>query len=426
MTNPGPPLVLLSASVAAHMDEWGSNWGSLDLLIDENEGLAMVAGYRNKDGLKLPVHTDWMKGHALWSHDKRADVALWYRVDPELHDMHEPALRRKAAISTADFRDRVLSGWTFPPGDGSSLVLALSGTGDSSRWTAWWVNREQAAPGLLHLVDENKSVLDFLQPAWPLEDLVHARVTVVGCGSIGGAAVEALLTYGIRSITLLDHDRLQQHNVVRHRLTARHLGRYKVQALKDEITGAVPDARIEPFPLDVIYNANLVRPIFRRSDVVLGLTDGVEARRVVNHLARRAEVPLILGCVLEDGAIGEILRVRAGNGCLLCNRAALTEKGAMDPEPSLDRGYGTGTRHLPMTAVGGDLHVVGALAAKFAVATLLEAKGHREQRLRGEQALVALRPLPSLPEPFDLEEIGEVHWQDAWESREDCPTCVDP
>ena len=130
MTSLIVPVVLLSGSVAEHIDHWGSNWGSLDLLVDEGEGVTMVAVYRNKDGLKLPVLTPWMKGHHLRPHDKRADVAMWYRVQPELHEMHEPLLRRRAAISTETFRMNVLSGWTFPPTDGSMLVLTLSGTAE--------------------------------------------------------------------------------------------------------------------------------------------------------------------------------------------------------------------------------------------------------------------------------------------------------
>lgn len=426
MPDSAPPLVLLSGSVAEHIDQWGSSWGSLDLLVDEGEGVAMVAGYRNKDGLKLPVLTPWMKGHHLWSHDKRADVALWYRVESELHEMHEPVRRRRAAISTDNFRSHVLSGWTFPPVEGSMLVLTVSGTAERAEWKAWWVNRAQASPGNLHLVDESKSLLDFLKPVWPLEDLVDARVTIVGCGSIGGATAEALVAYGIRNLTLIDPDRLKQHNVIRHRLTSRHLGRHKVRAIKGKLEEDAPGILVEDFPLDVVYDADFVRPLFRESDLVIGTTDGVEPRRVVNHLARRAGVPLVLGCVLEDGAIGEVLRVRVGSGCLLCNRTGLVERGAMNPEPSLDLGYGTGTRHLPMTAIGGDLHMVGALAAKVAISTLLEAKGHREQRLPGEQALVALRPVPDLPAPFDLEEAGKMHWEKGWESRNDCPTCAHP
>ena len=95
----------------------------------------------------------------------------------------------------------------------------------------------------------------------------------------------------------------------------------------------------------------------------------------------------------------------------------------MDPEATLDRGYGAGTRHLPMTAVGADLGLVGQLAAKAAVATLLQARGYRDQRLPGDHAVIGLRPLPGIAAPFDVERAGEVKWSELPAPRPGCPSC---
>jgi hypothetical protein len=76
-----------------------------------------------------------------------------------------------------------------------------------------------------------------------------------------------------------------------------------------------------------------------------------------------------------------------------------------------------------MTAVGGDLGLVGELAAKVSVATMLEPLGFREQRLPGDQMTIALQPKPGMAAPFDLECAGEVRWRELPEPRPDCPTC---
>ncbi len=89
---------------------------------------------------------------------------------------------------------------------------------------------------------------------------------------------------------------------------------------------------------------------------------------------------------------------------------------------ALDRGYGQGTRQLPMTAVGGDLALVGQLAAKVTVATILERAGHPEQRLPGEHATIGLRPSQDLPRPFDAG-LGEVHWVEGHPPQPHCITC---
>jgi hypothetical protein len=173
----------------------------------------------------------------------------------------------------------------------------------------------------------------------------------------------------------------------------------------------------------VIYDADVMRPLFAEADVVVVTSDGIDSRRTANHIARRAGTPAIFGCVLANGAYGEILRIIPAVGCLLCARAELRQRGGIAPETTLDQGYGTGTRHLPMTAVTGDLGLVGQLAAKVAVATLLEPRGFRDQRLPGDHAVIGLRPLPGKPAPFDIEEAGAITWAPLPPARTDCPTC---
>ena len=94
----------------------------------------------------------------------------------------------------------------------------------------------------------------------------------------------------------------------------------------------------------------------------------------------------------------------------------------MNPEPALDSDYGTGTSHRPMIAVGTDLVMVGQLAAKVAVATLLEILGYYDQRIEQDWALIGLRRDRTSPELFDLHP-GEVRWLPHAESLPDCPTC---
>ena len=215
------------------------------------------------------------------------------------------------------------------------------------------------------------------------------------------------------------------HNLVRHVASPRDVGKLKVTALTEQINAIRPDTAVEAHPLNVITSADHVRPLLGDCDIVVCAADGVAPRRVVSHLARRAAVPAILACVLEDGGLGEVLRLQpwASHGCLLCRRESLKASGGIDPEPALDLGYGTGSRHRPMTAVGGDLHLVGQLAAKFAVATHLERRGHADQQLPGEQALIALRPRPGWAPPFDLTQCGDTRWALATPPLPDCPTC---
>jgi molybdopterin/thiamine biosynthesis adenylyltransferase len=176
----------------------------------------------------------------------------------------------------------------------------------------------------------------------------------------------------------------------------------------------------------VITSADVMRPLFARSHAILCASDGVTSRRVVNHLARRADVSVVFAAVLEDGAFGEVIRIRPRSGCLLCLRTSLEETETFDPEPGLDLGYGTGTRHRPMTASPADLSLVGELAAKAVLATVLEARGRWSQRLPGDWAIVGLQPTPDMPAPLDIDRAGDVRWHPLPRRREDCPTCAHP
>jgi ThiF family protein len=260
---------------------------------------------------------------------------------------------------------------------------------------------------------------------WPLLELAVDQIVVIGTGSVGSAASDALIAYGIRRLALVDPDRLLVHNFARHRAHPAQLGRHKVIAEKQRLLGRDPTLDIEALTADVIDDADLMRPLFMDADLILVTSDGVESRRVANHLARRAGKPAVFACVLMDGAYGEVLRIPTPSvGCLLCARDELIKAGAMiNPESHLDREYGTGTAHLPMTAVGGDLTLVGQLAAKTAVATLLQARGYADQRLPGDHAVVGLRPRPGMAEPFDIEFAGEISWRPLPPPRPDCPTC---
>uniref|UniRef100_UPI0031E21BEB ThiF family adenylyltransferase n=1 Tax=Saccharothrix mutabilis TaxID=33921 RepID=UPI0031E21BEB len=292
---------------------------------------------------------------------------------------------------------------------------------------AWYVTPAAARPVAIDVVSAEYGFPQ-LTGHWPVAHLEEKSVMLVRVGSIGGAAAHALASYGVGRIVLVDPDRLLSHNVVRHVSSVKHVGRLKVDAVKQELAEAWPATHVDALPVDVIAPAHLIRPRLRDVGVVLCTADGVAARRVVSHLARRARTDAVLACVLQDGAVGEIIRLRpwADHGCLTCRREALVARGAVDPEPALDLGYGTGTAHRPMTAVGGDLHLVGQMAAKAAVATVLERKGHSDQKLPGEHAIFGLRPTLGWTPPFDLNRNGDIRWLPHSPPRPGCPTCEEP
>lgn len=424
-------LVMVPREGADRLHAAGS-YGSATFRVSDAENVGYLCAISVKEGLTLPVEMS-PRTHFLNFGDPRPS-GYWYRVATDLHIAWEYGRHRNGVLPVPAFAELVPSGFRQPGGGSGYIALTYAPNAEIdhpgagiAEFAAWLVTADGVKP--LDVACEPQIVGNAqLAPQWPVDALAVATVTVVGAGSIGGATVHALADYGVGRLALVDPDRLLWHNLVRHVSGPAQVGKMKVFALRDDLEELRPDTHIEPHALDVIRDADKVRPLLTRSDLVVCTADGVAPRRVVSHLARRAGLDAVLACVLEDGGIGEILRLRPwpDRGCLVCQRQALTEAGAIDPEPALDAGYGTGTRHRPMTAVGSDLHLVGQLAAKAAVATLLERAGHPDQRLPGDHGLLALRPKLGWPPPFDLARAGELRWLDARPPLPGCPTCEEP
>jgi hypothetical protein len=402
----------------------GGNSGRFSIHYDPGEGVAMVNSVT--DSAEHP-YLDRLRDSYLESYDALAGV--WNRVPADLH--LEWWRSRNRGASVRDIKPVLLGKVIAPPPTGMLTLTVAADVPEEWRKVgvpeiaAWMVGAGYTATPLGIVLEGESDGVAQLEPGWPVSHLQTRSVAVVGTGSIGAAAAEALATYGLGKLVLIDYDRLLWHNLIRHVGSRRHVGMHKVHALARELRDLRPDTVVETHLLDVVHNADVVRGLLPDVDLVLCAADGVAARRTVSHLARRAKKDAVLACVLGDGAWGEVIRLRprANHGCLLCLREHQVLAGAIDPEPAIDGGYDTGSPHRPMTAVGGDLHLVGQLAAKIAVATLLERSGQADQILPGELAIAALRPEPGRPAPFNLTFAGETGWSPAWTPLPGCPSC---
>ena len=423
MITGGEAFVLVD-SAATRIRAATAPWGQLKLGFSEPDHLIGVVGAGERDSTMYDTGRLELTGHVLSQIDHYGGSGWWYRAQPELHEFHAWLMRTGSAVPVDALRELIIDGWKQPPAD-SAIPVITHARGAGQEWAAWSMSRDYGTPAMVTVLPPpGTDPLGGLPPAWPLRDIAAASVAIVGAGSIGSAAAHALAMYGTGTVTLVDDDRLLAHNLSRHQGNRGGIGRYKVDALADAMNTRWPGTTTEPLRLNVISNADQMRPLFDHCQVILCAADGVSPRRVVSHLARRAGKTAVLACVLLDGAVGEVLRLRPwrGHGCLLCQRQQLIDQGSIDPEPALDLGYGTGDRHRPMTAVGSDLVMVGQLAAKLTVATILEATGHYDQVITGEYAIAGLRRDVTPASPFDIDP-GQVRWLPAAPERDGCPTC---
>jgi hypothetical protein len=428
--SPTDPFIVLTQDAAAKIANAKGTSGRIRMRFVPAEGMYVINAITSSAGTTLPVDIPSEYRALKW--DGERCTGQWMRKpQSEINVLHRYVISRTSRTLDYDaFRDMVPG--VSDPGNHSGLLIThdpdLSPEAVQAgvhEFAGWNVERGGVSP---IRIEVEPKVVGLLQLAgqWPIEQLAATSVMVVGCGSIGSATAEALAGYGVGRVLLIDPDRFLWHNMLRHTLGPESVGRRKVHALRDHLKSQWPLQNVEALPIDVVSQAHLVRPLMEDVNLVICAADGIAPRRVVSHLARQAGKPAILACVLDNGSIGELLRLRPTPrfGCLLCFRAHLDASGAMDAEADQELDYGTGRVHQPMTAVPPDLRLMGTLAAKAAVATLLESLyGDHTQALPGEHAVIGLRPGGDLAPPFDAEAAAGISWASIPEPRENCPSC---
>jgi hypothetical protein len=429
------PMIVLPHEAAAKISASAAKWGNLRMSRIPADDLYVITAFQSGgNGAVLPVRP--ASGQERLRQEQAGRyTGQWHRVTPNVQWHHYLLERRPGTCISFDNFQKLLPRRVVLPGAGGMTLVVthapevadLEQPNPMTVFAGWSVTRDEAWPCNL-AVEPATHGLTQLAEHWPIDLLRNKKVLVVGAGSIGGFVASNLAGYGVGTLHLLDPDRLLWHNTVRHVLGDGEIGRFKTDALKDALEKRWPGLTVVSHVKDVVHDADQVRTLLTGVDAVVCAADGVAPRRVVSHLARRAGRDAILTSVLEDGAFGEVLRLRPApdEGCLLCRRAPMYTSGQMDPERVQERGYGDGDPHRPMTAVGPDLAFMGNLAAKVTVATLVKRLGYNDQRLPGEQAIVALRPQPGFEAPFDLTRIGQVVWHPATPPLEGCFTCCPP
>lgn len=175
-------------------------------------------------------------------------------------------------------------------------------------------------------------------------------VGIVGLGSVGSQVCEQLARSGFTRLVLIDHDRVEEHNL--DRLVSAYpenIGEFKVDvAGRNALRSAtVADISVRRVPFSVNspegYRAAL------DCDVLFSCVDRPQPRRLLNHVAYAHLIPVIDGGIRvrhRDGAFRgvnwQVHTVGAGRPCLTCvgafdfTQAELDAKGLLDDPTYID------------------------------------------------------------------------------------------
>jgi hypothetical protein len=132
------------------------------------------------------------------------------------------------ALPLDTFRSGLHGSWIGLTRGGLQLCVTYARVDDDLHdWRAWILSEDHQRAEIIDIqvVDEDLDLLAPLRAHWPLDELANAHAVVVGAGSIGSHSNDALVSYGIRRLSLVDPDRLFKRNFARHlRTQARSAG----------------------------------------------------------------------------------------------------------------------------------------------------------------------------------------------------------
>lgn len=215
--------------------------------------------------------------------------------------------------------------------------------------------------------------------------IADTRVAVAGLGGIGSIVSLELAHLGVRSLTLIDDDAVEESNLNRLAgAAAADVGRPKVEVAAEYARRANPAARVTALQENVRDRRAIAAAA--GADVLFGCVDSDSGRLILNELAVSHLLPYVdcgVGITASGGAIaeagGRVVVWTPGRPCLLCCReidaagAAEELEGPEEREFRRQRGYVAGA-DVPEPAV---ISLNGAVASLAVTEFLALATGFR-------------------------------------------------
>jgi molybdopterin-synthase adenylyltransferase len=81
-----------------------------------------------------------------------------------------------------------------------------------------------------------------------LEKMAEQHITVCGCGAVGSNLIDNMVRQGFKNLTVVDFDRIEDHNRHTQIWDKRVLGSLKVAAMKNHVFNVMSDVTFEPWP----------------------------------------------------------------------------------------------------------------------------------------------------------------------------------
>ncbi len=148
--------------------------------------------------------------------------------------------------------------------------------------------------------------------------LAGKRAFIIGLGSFGGTIAVELAKAAVGQFAIMDFDKLEVHNIVRHACFLQDVGRYKTDAVADLILGKNPYARIDKLQINVMDDPAVTESEIEKADIVIVATDNNNSRFFVNSLLLKLRKIAIYGRANSRAEGGDVFIQRPDGPCYGC------------------------------------------------------------------------------------------------------------
>ena len=144
------------------------------------------------------------------------------------------------------------------------------------------------------------------------------RAFIIGLGSFGGTIAVELAKAAVGEFAIMDFDKLEVHNIVRHACFIQDVGRYKTDAVADLIMGKNPHAKVDKLQVNVMDDPSLTEREISNADIVIVATDNNDSRFFINSLLLKHRKIGIYGRANTRAEGGDVFIQRPDGPCYAC------------------------------------------------------------------------------------------------------------
>lgn len=215
-------------------------------------------------------------------------------------------------------------------------------------------------------------------------ELRGKAVAILGCGSVGANVAVLLAQAGVGNLVLVDPDTLSSANICRHPLGARHVSRFKADALAEDLKRRLPHTEI--VALSKKWE-QLDTDSFRKveaADLVVSAIGHAGSELTLNAALREVGVPVLYGWLEPYAAAAHAVLIGTSGPCFRCcldDKCIPVLRATEWPADSeLRQEPACGSVFQPYGSV--DTQNGAALAAQLALDVLLKQRGEPQHRVR--------------------------------------------